>query len=703
MAQEEARVTARVQVENLQQATQEFSRFTNSVTQSRQAMAKIGVGDEVRAAMTVRNLDRSRIDELLATAKSALAGIDRQIEQIFSKRSPAMMRYEQLMERGFTHETALRRTLASGLPGAGEIGALRILEPEARKLQNAIDRLEARRDALPDSLGSAQDKVFEKWMPRLGRMFQMALGLAGIGSALAILGQARQSAKEFEIFVANTGVGLGMRGGGAMLREGALAEAGAFGSYPIELAHLGSQLAGGFGRAGLERGRLGRFAGLGLGMGMDREGFARMAAEMSMTAFTPDRGGMLESERFGLMTLGAAEKSGLTRQQRQFYLESNRNLIELFTQFQGGKPLNVEDFGSHMERLRQAVADLGLVGGGLPALRGITEATARLVPIGQRTGDILRTGLLAGFSMDEALRAGNGDAEFGMTQLLARGVQPGNLPGFFRQMAGTALGREVRPGERLGDEELGDVGRYLRNILSPQLGGVLQTPGGREAIQAIMSSGGGPVSGLSEEGRIALTRLEEEFKRMKGGEFVSVDARFIASSIEGVGALILQLETTLKDYLGPNGAIVASILLSGILGATPLGVLAAAAIGGVGLGAYFFDKSRAGEATTAMLKQRQGKPLTDRERESLLTYGGDQMGIPGAGQGIGGYAVKDSDQNDSLIAALFRMLQEMLGRSSPLNDSLKDLTKTIQEKGKEVVSPQEARPMPHTKGKGPIK
>lgn len=558
-----------------------------------------------------------------------------------------------------------------------------------RRYSGQINRMEAYNEDVKEGLYQAHERALGKWIPHLGRMFQQTLSLLGIGSVIGLLASGRSSAREFHIAATEGAMGLGMNVAGAReFTNAALGGPGAFGLSPMQRLAVSGRAIGGFGGKG---GNVDRFAGLGLGFGKGREGFADMAAEMSMTAFTPDQAGQAGAERFGLATLGAGRSGGLTQVQKQFYLESNRSLIEMFTRMHGGKPLNAEEFVGHMEMLRQAVSQLGLVGGGLPMVRSMVEGAGQLVPMGKHTGDIYSTGMLLGISPEQASRQGGGNTALGFTEMIANLAKPENMGDLFRRIAKRG-GVDLEPGQQATGEQMNRMRISAIEIFNnPKLAELMQTRGGTEAINAVLASGGSRPTNLTEAGMKALTEMERIMKETTGGKALSSDAEFIGKLISDYGTQIVNIESAIKQFLGPGGVILAALAASG--GANLMGSLvgsffgtsagsAAGAAGGLagklGLPALMGLITRFGRpmalATLPFMLSGEGGGTSPKEmqvfREAPRRATKEEMEAAQQAIKKEGLGTATPDLGEPLLNRLFQQLIDGLSRLSNVNEDL---------------------------------
>ena len=614
MADQDIRVTAKMQVDGLSEIQSRLRPIIGTIREAEEAVQRLnqtmqergqppvsvqpasgtavpGRVAPVEVSERMQPLGRMRPAEAeilraIEERKRALAAIDNQLEEIFKKRTPAMDVYQRTIDQGFTHETAVRRAIASDRPGAGDMVRVRAIEPEARKLGREIESLERQADRIGRHVGTGVSGALNQWLPRFNRVLTMGLGLVGIGSAIGIVAQSRSRAIEFYTGGNEIGLmGFGKRGVEG-LQDAALKASQASGlvsGAPAEAQRTGAAVMRGFGGNAPDAETINKFSQLGLYFGMGRSGFANMAEQMAVTSL-PDANQAL---KFGTQAAGVADSAGLSPKQRQFFLAQNRDHFEMLARFYGGRPVSVEDYFKGVGSMMQVLGPLKREGVQVPQLLAdVTRQTINaLSPFGKNVGDMLRQATLFGYSLDDMRQAGGGAGPFfGAAKLLADTIRsPEGVMGAIQRLASAPLvGMETGPGA--GQYEGEDFSRLLVIGELAGIGDVLKrlelAKGG--LLEKILRAGS--VEDLSKEDRLKLDELVKEIQDTRGGRWTEKDINFTTKEIEKIGKHAMAIESFLKDALGPSGFVVTAVLMAGLMGANPLGLAlaggAAALIGG---------------------------------------------------------------------------------------------------------------------------
>ena len=611
--------------QGLQEALDRLARFTGTATDTQRALRQISalgeraietggvVTPEVyeKILRSVEQLKRAEgeVNRLIGERKGHLAAVNAEMEKLIQGTSYAGQAYRQLVKQGLSPEEAMAQI--KGAPWLKGVEGYEKLEKEAGRTQAEIARLEAQRqqarEAIPNveavadkiapKVGEAQEKALDRWLPRFSRVLTTSLGILGVGGAATIAAQMRGEAISFYPQAADVAAFLRRRGAGQL----ALGAAGPYGLYHDEALSVARDIGAAGGR--LTRANIQEFAGMGLYMGLGREGLARMVREAVGT------GGFVNFDQFrqfGRIATGLTVAYGLEPAQRAVFIESNKDLIVQMGKWYGGRPLNVDDYFKAQNALMQALSTAKLPLGGAPIAQEITRSIGGgLSPIGRQFSENLRTAVLLGIPMEEIMSYGLGPAGAGVAienRMRTRGPL-GIVQDYARArgIEGTPTASEYTMLRALADKIPG-LARAMDIVasagLAPGAGGPAAMTGRflEQGIEAL------PEGKIREDVRKAL----EDTKELAKEQWRDMQIEW-RQSLTYWGETITKWEAAIKSW-GPIPVAIASALsgvglsmLPAIITGTAVGTAIGSTVGGTGGGSFLLRALKLGGAAAALL------------------------------------------------------------------------------------------------------
>lgn len=522
--------------------------------------------DRILTHLSRWKLGEQEINKLIAQRKLDLEAINK-----ITVPPGKEMYYNAMLRGGATPAQAATNPLVGGAAS----GDPKVIE----RYQRQIQRMEGYREDLKEGLYSAQDRAFDKWMPRLVQGFARAASLLGIASAGAIAYESRNRAKEFGIAAADIRAFLGR--GSENLNEIAMQAAGPYGVYQIDAARIAGSLraAGMTGTTAQQIGMTQRFAGLGMHFGLGRQGMAQ-AAEQGVGG-----GGFYDAghfERFANMAGGVSAATGLNAAQRRYQFEDWKGQYEMLSKLYGGRPLNEQSYFGGIYALMGSMRGLNLPAGGAPiatqVMGGLMESMS---PIGKSFGDVMRQGALLGLDISK----GYMPTLIGINKMM---TNAGGVTEALQRLGGNV---GIRPGERPTDEQLNNFFQHI----SGQFPQMLKPLGQYGAV-------GGDVAGLwqlnakdlPKDVSTGLQAQIDEARRQADYGPRTVDIGFAGKEITGIGDKLVKIESEIKEMLGPT----LMAILSSLMGLSSHAIAFFLGKGGVGatLGALGGVAAKAGTA-----------------------------------------------------------------------------------------------------------
>lgn len=586
------KVEVSVDVSGLEEAMAKFSQVTGTASSSQRALAQFERTGELAVAKggVVTPEEYERMTLSVDRMKRSYADITRQINEHRGALDAILNQYPKLRQEverlakfglgpealfsgqtakgtGFAADDKLLATLF-GIP-EGEIGRLR----SAIGGQAEIGKLTAQQERLQSGIAAAQpvidmvqaqDRVWAKWIPQLGReIVRGTMAVIGIGSALSIIGESRRRAIDYDLKAAEIRGFLGSRAGDVNTM-GKMAS-GDYDTYPMEALDVvrsaGAALRSGVGISTKD------LIGKGVFFGLGRSGFARMGEESVGQGAFPD---IAAFSHFGSMAGGLAQTYGLLPAQRQFFLESNKNLIEQMVIAGGGRPMSAEAYFSGVHSLMVAMHGLNLPMGGAPtALAAAGSAMQDLNPIGKSFSSMIVQGQMLGLRPDlsQGLYLGNQRA---IAEML------GSPNAFLKSLQSMAQFVGITPGSQVNGGQL------------DALMAVLQThaPGVFKALGTLNTAGVNIGDLINQQPGALPADLEAKMKSALQDTEAAIrdgwrqqDIQKHLNEINGIGKWTKGADEKVQEILNKFGVYGPAV---GAIGSSALGVLGPAALGYLG-------------------------------------------------------------------------------------------------------------------------